>query len=129
VEPSDRAAPYFAAAERGVLALQRCEACGAQSFPLRARCPRCGSTRLAWSESSGRGRVFAHGRLERSALPELAGRLPLTLLLVDLEEGPRIPARLAAGEPGPLRAGDAVALGFEPAADGTPLPVFRRVPG
>ena len=126
MEPSERAAPYFAAAARGVLALQRCEACGSHSFPLRSRCPRCGSARLDWSESSGRGRVFAHGRLERSALPELAGRLPLTLLLVDLEEGPRIPARLAAGDAGPVRAGDAVALGFETAGDGTPLPVFRR---
>jgi uncharacterized OB-fold protein len=126
VEPSDRAAPYFAAAARGVLALQRCAACGAASFPLRSRCPHCGSTRLEWSESSGRGRVFAHGRLERSALPELAGKLPLTLLLVDLDDGPRIPARLAAGESETVRAGDPVALGFEPAADGTPLPVVRR---
>jgi hypothetical protein len=45
-------------------------------------------------------------------------------LLVDLDEGVRIPARLAAGEP-QVRAGDRVTLGFEAAADGTPLPVFR----
>jgi len=126
VEPNDRAAPYFSAAARGVLALQHCERCGALAFPLRSRCARCGSTQLGWRDASGRGRVFAHGRLERSALPELADKLPVTLLLVDLDEGPRIPARLAAGETGGVRAGDAVALAFEPAGDGTPLPVFRR---
>jgi uncharacterized OB-fold protein len=126
MDANERAAPYFAAAARGVLALQRCASCGASAFPLRARCAACGSTELEWRESSGSGRVFAHGRLERSALPELADRLPVTLLLVDLDDGPRIPSRLAAGEGPGVRAGDRVALGFEAAGDGTPLPVFRR---
>jgi len=127
LDASERAAPYFAAAARGVLALQRCAACGTAVFPLRERCAQCGSKELRWSESRGAGRVFAHGRLERSSLPEHAGKLPLTLLLVDLDDGPRIPARLAAGAPA-VRAGDRVELGFESAGDGTPLPVFRAVP-
>ena len=124
----DRAAPYFEAAARGVLALQRCAACSAFAFPVRARCARCGSTELDWREASGVGRVFAHGRARRATLPEHEGRLPITLLLVDLDEGVRIPARLAAGESAQIRAGDRVAVGFESAADGTALPVFRRAP-
>jgi len=124
-KPADPARPYFDAAARGVLALQRCASCGACAFPLRARCAACGSTRLEWRDASGRGRVFGRGRLGRSNVPELVGRLPLTLLLVDLDEGVRIPARLAAGEPDSLRAGDRVTLSFETAGDGTPLPVFR----
>ncbi len=125
VDPAERARPYFTAAARGVLALQRCEDCGARAFPLRARCGACGSTRLGWSESSGTGRVFGHGRLERSSAPELEGRLPLTLLLVDLDEGVRIPARLAAGGAQRVRAGDRVTVSFETSTDGTPLPVFE----
>jgi uncharacterized OB-fold protein len=119
-------APYFAAAARGVLALQRCDACSAFAFPVRARCARCGSTRLGWRDASGLGRVFAHGRARRATLPEHEGHLPLTLLLVDLDEGVRIPARLAAGEREGIAAGDRVAVGFESAADGTALPVCRR---
>jgi len=124
-DPAERARPYFAAAARGALALQRCTSCGASAFPLRTRCGACGSTALEWHEAAGAGRVFGHGQVARSSVPELEGRLPLTLLLVDLDEGVRIPARLAAGEPG-VRAGDRVTLGFETAGDGTPLQVFRR---
>ncbi|MFI5315146.1 MAG: Zn-ribbon domain-containing OB-fold protein [Myxococcota bacterium] len=121
----ERARPYFAAAARGVLALQSCARCGACAFPLRARCAACGSQELGWRESAGAGRVFGHGRLERSSLPELEARLPITLLLVDLDEGVRIPARLAAGETARPRAGERVTLAFELSGDGTPLPVFR----
>jgi uncharacterized OB-fold protein len=126
IDPAERARPYFEAAARGVLALQRCASCGACAFPLRARCGACGSTALEWREAAGSGRVFGHGRLTRSSAPELEALLPITLLLVDLDEGVRIPARLAAGESGPPRAGERVTLGFEIAGDGTPLPVFRR---
>lgn len=125
IDPAERARPYFEAAARGVLALQRCATCGASAFPLRARCAACGSTRLEWHEAAGAGRVFAHGRLARSSAPELESKLPLTLLLVDLDEGVRIPARLAAGESRAVRAGARVTLAFESAGDGTPLPVFR----
>ena len=125
VEPAERARPYLEAAARGVLALQRCASCGACAFPLRSRCAACGGVKLEWHEAAGTGRVFGHGQIARSSAPELEGRLPLTLLLVDLDEGVRIPARLAAGEAGAVRAGDRVTLGFERAGDGTPLPVFR----
>jgi len=129
IDPAERARPYFDAAARGVLALQRCASCGACAFPLRARCPACGSTALEWREAAGAGRVFGHGRLTRSSAPELEGKLPLTLLLVDLDEGVRIPARLAASESRAVRAGDRVTLSFETSGDGTPLPVFRLDPG
>jgi uncharacterized OB-fold protein len=125
MDPAERAKPYFDAAARGALALQRCTACGAHAFPLRARCAACGSTSLEWRESPGAGRVFGHGKLSRSSLPELEGKLPVTLLLVDLDEGVRIPGRLAAGESPTPRAGERVTLSFEQALDGTPLPVFR----
>ncbi len=125
MDPAEKAKPYFEAAARGALALQRCAACRTHAFPLRSRCAACGSTALEWSESAGAGRVFAHGKLSRSSLPELEGKLPVTLLLVDLDEGVRIPARLAAGESRAPRAGERVTLSFEHAADGTPLPVFH----
>jgi hypothetical protein len=124
-DPADRARPYFDAAARGALALQRCASCGASMFPLRARCAACGSTSLGWHDAKGSGRVFGHGQLARSSVPELEGRLPVTLLLVDLDEGVRIPARLAAGESA-VRAGERVTVSFEASGDGTPLPVFRR---
>src|SRR5258708_33186839 len=91
-DPAERARPYFAAAARGALALQRCTRCGASAFPLRTRCGACGSTALEWHEAAGAGRVFGHGQLARSNVPEPEGRLPVTLVPVALHEGVRLPA-------------------------------------
>lgn len=122
----ERSTPFFEAAERGVLALQRCDACGTFQSPVRGRCTSCGDTRLSWVEASGRGRIWSHGRLRRSYLPEHEGKLPLTLVLVELDEHVRFASRLATGEEGNVRVGDRVAVVFERLADGTPAPVFRR---
>jgi uncharacterized OB-fold protein len=122
----ERSRPFFEAAERGVLALQRCEACGGFLHPVRGRCTFCGDTRIAWVDASGRGRIWSHGLLRRSYLPEHEGKLPLALVLVELDEHVRFASRLATGEGGKLRIGDRVAVVFERLADGTPVPVFRR---
>jgi hypothetical protein len=119
--------PFFTAAERGALALQRCSACQAFMQPERKRCPRCSSSDLQWVDASGRGRVWSHGVLHRSALPEHQGQLPFTLVWVELDEGVRLASRLAKGESGPLRVGDRVSIAFESLDDGTPAPVVRRV--
>ncbi|MEX2205549.1 MAG: OB-fold domain-containing protein [Myxococcota bacterium] len=122
----ERSVPFFEAAERGVLALQRCEACRTFLHPVRGRCTACGDPRVAWVESSGRGRVFGHGKLRRSYLPEHEGKLPLALVWVELDERVRFASRLATGADGAVRTGDRVAVVFERLADGTPVPVFRR---
>ena len=122
----ERSVPFFEAAERGVLALQRCEVCRTFLHPVRGRCTACGDTRIAWVEASGRGRIWSHGRLFRSYLPEHEGKLPLSLVLVELDERVRFASRLATGEDAPVRTGDRVAVVFERLADGTPVPVFRR---
>ena len=120
----ERSAPFFAAAERGVLALQRCGACSAWQHPVRGRCAACGSTELGWVDASGRGRVWSHGRLHRSYLPEHEGKLPLPLVWVELDEGVRFASRLASGVTERVRVGDRVAVVFERLADGTAVPVF-----
>jgi hypothetical protein len=122
----ERSVPFFEAAERGVLALQRCEMCGTFLHPVRGRCTACGDTRIAWVEASGRGRIWSHGRLFRSYLPEHEGKLPLALVLVELDERVRFASRLATGEDSHVRTGDRVAVVFERLTDGTPVPVFRR---
>jgi len=125
VEPDERSAPFFEAAARGVLRLQRCERCATWQLPVRRLCPACGSTALAWADASGRGTVWSHARAHRPSHPALRALLPVELVVVDLAEGVRMAARRAAESP-PLRAGDAVVAAFEPAGEGLALPVFRR---
>lgn len=124
LEADERSAPFFAAAARGRLLLQRCERCGAWHFPLRRRCSACGAARLAFAEASGRGVVHSHARTHRAPHPALRTRLPIDLVVVDLDEGVRVMARLAAGAPA-VRAGTPVRAVFEPVGEGLALPVFQ----
>jgi uncharacterized OB-fold protein len=123
LEPDERSAPFFQAAARGVLLLQRCADCGGWQFPSRRRCAACAGGRLELAAASGRGTVFSHARTHRAPHPALRARLPLALVVVDLEEGVRVMARLAEGAP-PVRAGDALRVAFEPIGEGLALPVF-----
>ena len=124
LEADERSAPFFEAAARGRLLLQRCEACGAWQFPVRRRCSACGATRLAFAEASGRGVVHSHARTHRTPHPALRARLPIDLVVVDLDEGVRMLARLAEGAPA-VRVGTPVCVAFEPVGEGLALPVFR----
>jgi uncharacterized OB-fold protein len=126
LEPDERSAPFFEAAARGRLLLQRCTACAAWHFPVRRRCSGCGAGALAWAEASGRGTVHGHARTHRAQHPVLRERLPIELVVVDLEEGVRVRARLAEGA-SPVRAGTPVRVEFEPVGEGLALPVFRPV--
>jgi uncharacterized OB-fold protein len=123
---TEETSPFFAAAERGVLALQRCQRCQSFAFPERKRCPRCSAAELHWVDASGRGRVWSHGVLRRSALPEHQAQLPFTLVWVELDEGPRFATRLAKGESGAVKVGDPVQIRFESLDDGVLAPVVTR---
>src|SRR3989454_480679 len=55
--PTPETRPFWEAARRHELWLQRCRACGAYVFYPRAACPRCLGAELEWRRVSGRGRL------------------------------------------------------------------------
>lgn len=120
-----RSARFFDAAAEGQLVLQRCRGCGAWLHPVRARCPECWGTEIAWAQASGRGHLYSHGRLHRAYHPDLARRLPVTLAVVDLEEGVRLSSRLVDVGATELRAGMPVEVAFERVSEEICVPVFR----
>jgi hypothetical protein len=123
--PDEASAPFFEGASQGKLMLQCCSACSTWLYPVKQRCPECGGTDLVWKQASGRGTLFSHGVQHRAAHPSLESRLPITLAVVDLDEGVRMSANLIDAEPGAVRAGMAVEVAFEQLADEVALPVFR----
>jgi uncharacterized OB-fold protein len=79
---------------------------------------------LEWIEASGRGVVFTHTTVFTSFYgDEWEPEIPYTVVLVDLEEGPRMLSRLV-GDDGGLGAGAAVAVDFREVA-GRRYPYFR----
>ena len=89
---SELTQPYWDAARRGELVLQRCERCGHRPFPPRAHCSDCGSGALAWAPVSGRGRVHSYTVAHRPPHPKFAKQVPLVVAIVELDEGPRMVA-------------------------------------
>jgi uncharacterized OB-fold protein len=93
-------AEFYAWCARGELRLQRCAECGEWRHPPRLRCGACGSSRLDWERVSGRGRVFTWTVTHRPVDPAFTP--PYAIVVVELEEGPRLVGNLRGLEPDEL---------------------------
>jgi uncharacterized OB-fold protein len=89
--------PFFEAASRGELLLQRCRACGAYMWPVRARCVECFAGEPVWSRASGTGRIYTFSVVHQVAHPAFAEEVPYNIVTVELDEGVRIISRLIDG--------------------------------
>lgn len=110
------------------LLLQSCTACGAVQFYPRTLCTSCKATRLKWIEASGYGSIHSFTTVHRRAYAEL--EVPYTILLVDLDEGPRMLSRLVRG-PYDIRIGLRVVATWVdvPGESNFRLPIFGPVDG
>ncbi|MFI5611859.1 Zn-ribbon domain-containing OB-fold protein [Amycolatopsis sp. NPDC051903] len=81
---------YFDAAAERRLTYQTCDTCGSAVFYLRAVCPHCGGESLRLRDSAGHGTVYSYTVQRRASHPYFADRTPMTLALVDLDEGFRL---------------------------------------
>jgi uncharacterized OB-fold protein len=126
-QPDATTAPYWKAAARGELAIQRCAGCGHYAHPPRERCARCSSSDLRAERVSGRGRVhsFTISHHAASGIPT-----PFALVLVELEEqrGLRVLANLLECSLDEVRIDMPVEVVFEDVGEGVTLPQFRPVP-
>ena len=81
-------APYWAAARRGEVLLQRCAACAHVWHPPGPVCPACSGSNWAWFTSAGTGVVRAVTEVVHAAHGQVQRSLPYVLVLVELAEGP-----------------------------------------
>lgn len=123
-------APYWEAARRRELRLQRCADCGAFRFYPGPVCPRCGSGEAAWEQVSGRGAVHSYVVVRRATHPVFAPDVPYAVVLVELggTDGIRIPSRLVGVAPEAVSIGMAVEVDFVDVTPDCAVPVFRPAP-
>jgi len=114
---------FYAFLARGELRLQRCAACGTWRHPPRLRCAHCGSLDVAWEPASGRGHVYSWTTTHRAVDPAFTP--PYAILVVELEEGPRVVANLRGLEPSELVIDLPVVVEIEHASDTIGLLWFR----
>jgi uncharacterized OB-fold protein len=117
--------PFWTAAREGRLVMQQCAACGHIRNPIQALCPVCISAEFTWTELSGRGEVFAKVVYQRAFNPAWAADIPYNLVLVQLDEGPRMYSNVIGTPNDEIRVGDRLRVVFEPANDEISIPRFH----
>jgi hypothetical protein len=112
----DLAAPFWEAAGRGRLVIQRCSSCGALRWPPLAGCPECRGRDATWDEVTPSGTIWSFVVYHRAFAAGLKDQIPYTVAMVELDDGPYLVGRLADGGPKPS-VGDRVTAEFGPSED------------
>lgn len=113
---------FWVGTNAGELRIQRCNACGVLRHPPGPVCPSCHAMDRGYVVASGRGRV--HSSVVHHA-PKIPGkRLPLTLVLVELEEGVRMVGELL-DAPDAAEIGAPVSVEFVRSGDDLTLASWR----
>lgn len=102
------AGPFVEGLARHELRFQRCNACGTPQTLARHACARCGSESLAWETARGTATLHAVTVVSRAPSDAFRALAPYTLVIAQLDEGPRLMAHAMPG----ARIGDRVTAGF-----------------
>jgi uncharacterized protein len=116
-DPADPVSgPFWEAARNRRLVVQRCLNCGRLRYPPLVGCPDCLSRPAEWTELRPEGTIWSYAVYHRALHAAFDGDPPYTVAVVELDDGPRIAARLA--PPGAEAAvGARVVAGFEDVSD------------
>lgn len=112
-------APFWEAATRHELVVQRCAACGHHQFSPRPYCLACHSDNIVWVQVAGGGTIYAQTTVHIQIAPDFTP--PYTAALVELDEGPRLLTNIVGGE---TQIGDEVRLMWRERDGEPPLPIF-----
>jgi uncharacterized OB-fold protein len=116
--------PFFEAAKRHELVVQRCRQCGTHRFPAREICSSCLSRDAEWVRVSGEGEVFSYNVMHQVYHPGFAGEVPYAVVVVKLKEGAKMNSNLLGITPHDIEIGMPVRVVFEDISDEVTLPKF-----
>ncbi|MFQ5416126.1 MAG: Zn-ribbon domain-containing OB-fold protein [Myxococcota bacterium] len=124
--------PFFEGTRRGELRIQRCSESGRLIFPPRPMSPFAPHATPTWMTVSGNGTIWSFAVPHPPLLPYYADRAPYNVIVVALDEDPRIRlvGNLVASEDGDIgevdpetiSIGDAVRVVFQRIGSGIHLP-------
>ncbi len=123
--PSVESKPFWDGCKEHHLLLPRCHRCGSYWFPPTATCPECLSTEWEWARSIGRGKIYSFGVYHRVYHKSFQNDVPYAVVVVQLDEGPRLVSNLVNCAPEEFKCDMPVEVIFEDVTEDTTLYKFR----
>ena len=117
--------PFWEAARRHQLVLQRCPECRRFRYPPAPVCAECLVEQSEWTPVTGRGRITTFVIFHKAWFPSFADAIPYNVIQVELDEGPRLTTNLVDVENGEIRVGMEVEVVFDDVTADITLPRFR----
>lgn len=124
--PDADTAAFWRGLRDGALLLQHCADCGHVQYYQQAICRACGSENIQHRPASGRGKVHSFSVVHRAPGPAFKGDVPYAVILVELEEGPRMISTFTGGSPESVTFDMDVVLSLERVNEEITLPRFRK---
>jgi len=119
--------PYWEAAKRQALKLQKCVDCNQYRYPPAPICPRCLSINAEWVRVSGRGRVYTWAVFHQVYHPAFKEDVPYNVAVIKLDEGPQLISNVVACNTEDIYTDMLVEVVFEKITEEVTLPKFRPV--
>jgi len=116
--------PFWQACREHRLIIQRDRRTGEVHWPPKPAYWKGG--RLEWFQASGRGEVYSYVVAHAPFLPAFRDQLPHILVLVQLDEGPRLVGYMVGCRPEQMSFGMEVRVVFRDLTDEVTLPVWER---
>lgn len=110
----------------GRLMFQRCNHCANAWMPVRSECPRCLSPEYSWVAASGNAKLVSWVVYHRAFNEAFKTRVPYTVAVVELNEGPRMISNIVGSDPSTLKIEQALKLQFDHEGE-VVIPRFKPV--
>lgn len=124
-------APYWEGARNGQLLIAKCGDCDAVHHYPRPFCPRCSGEAIRPVAASGTGTLYTYSTVYANDLAPFAERLPYSVGIVELAEGPRLMTLIEGTPAAELYVGMPVQAAFRPVDEtdshSAYLTVFTRI--
>ena len=117
--------PFWDAAKRHELVVQRCRNHNGFFWPPRELCPVCLSTNLEWAPVSGKGHVYSFTVVYQAGNPAFADDAPHVFAHVQLDEGPRLSTNIVGCPADRVEVDMAVTVQFDDVTPDWTLVKFR----
>lgn len=125
--PDQYTQPFWDAAKRGVVELQRCQNCGNVQHPPYPTCVNCISTDLKFEPVKGEGTIYAYTIMYHTGDKRFASAVPYASIIVELDEAPGafMAGNLLDADYTEAKVGRRVTVVFEKLDDDITLPQFK----